>query len=60
MQQIKPYNPNQKGGSGETLVVILIIGAVAYFGYRTYQDKIKGKGGSILCKTTPLGILGLC
>lgn len=38
MQQIKPYNPNQKSGSGETIFAILIIGAVAYFGFRIYQS----------------------
>jgi len=37
METIKPYNPNQKGGSGETLFAILIIGAVAYFGYKVYE-----------------------
>jgi predicted negative regulator of RcsB-dependent stress response len=37
MANIKPYNPNQKGGSGETMIAVLIIGALAYFGYQAYQ-----------------------
>ena len=37
MDKIKPYNPNQKGG-GDKLFTILIIGAVAYFGFRIYQS----------------------
>lgn len=36
MENIKPYNPSQKG-SGETMVAIVIIGALAYFGYQFYK-----------------------
>ena len=39
MASIKPYNSNQKGGSGQGLFAILIIGAIAYFGYTFYKNQ---------------------